>query len=125
MRVNITYKNQKLEVVDTVEYDLDVYCLNLSERLIKVLSTVESLFDINILKENESYQKLRHTLLDVAGEVKRFPKNLLLEPGQKIVWDDEFEDNPDILNTSEDIMIDQKSQKPTLSLIQRLFGGGE
>jgi hypothetical protein len=120
MRIQIVYKNKKLEVVDTVEYDLDVYCKNLSDRLIGVLSNIELLFDIDTLKENESYQRIRHTILDVSGEIKRLSSNLLLEPGQRIVWEDEI-DSPNGEEKKDEVVTEAK--KPTLSLIQRLLFG--
>jgi hypothetical protein len=121
LRVKVTYKNHQLETVSVSEYDLSVYCFEMSDKLIKLLNTIESLLDVSTLKENDAYQKVRHTLLDVAGSVKRLPDNLLLEPGQKIVWEDEIDNIKENENIPEDIVPELKP-KLTLSLIEKLFG---
>jgi hypothetical protein len=123
LKVKIVYKNRQLQVVNVAEYDLDVYCFELSDRLIKTLTVIESMLDVDTLKENEAYQKVRHTLLDIAGQVKRMPDNLLLEPGQKIVWEDEIEEG--IIKDNENVPENLESEpkpKLTLSLIEKLFG---
>lgn len=127
MRVLIQYKNKKLEVTDTVEYDLNDFCQNLSERLIGILSSIETLFDIDTLKENESYLKLRHTLFDVSGSIRRLPLTLVLEPGQRIVWEDELpQPESEIQPEPEPQIQNVKPERVTLNLIQRMFGkGGE
>ena len=112
--MQVVYRNKKLEITDTVEYDLSVYCLEQADRLIKLLNVIESLLEVDTLKENEAYQKIRHTILDVSGNIRRLPDNLLLEPGQKIVWENELVQPEE----SEEI----KPQKLTFNLIQKLFG---
>jgi hypothetical protein len=123
LRVKVIYKNHLLETVNVSDYDLDVYCFELSDKLVKLLGVIEGLLDIKTLKENDAYQKIRHVLLDTAGSIKRLPDNLMLEPGQKIVWEDECNDieNNDISEIKEDIFLESKP-KVTLNLIQRMFG---
>jgi hypothetical protein len=86
--------------------------------LIKTLTKIESLINVDNLSENEVYQRIRHTLLDISGEIKRLPSNLTLEPGQKIIWEEELIQPEENQNT-EPI---EKPQKVTLNLIQRMFG---
>jgi hypothetical protein len=120
LKVQVVYRNKKLEVTDTVEYDLNVYCLEQSDRLVKLLGVIESLLGVDTLKDNEAYQKVRHTILDVSGSIRRLPDNLLLEPGQKIIWEDELTQSEPEENQS--IEQEEKPQKLTMSLIQKLFG---
>lgn len=121
MRVQVVYKNHNLQTVNIAEYDLSVFCLELSNKIIKTLSIIESLLEVDTLKDDEAHQKIRHTLLDAAGSIRRLPDNLLLEPGQKIVWEEELTQS-EIEEENQNIGQEEKPQKLTLSLVQKLFG---
>jgi hypothetical protein len=79
VKVKVDYKNENLDIVDTEQYDIDLYCQKLSDDVIKVLSDIEGLFlskEIPIDSSN-FYRQLKHKIFDVAGSIKRLPNNMI------------------------------------------------
>lgn len=83
--VHVDYKNKLLEDVDSKSYPLNVYCQELRTKLMHTIMDVENVFygyQGNRAKEDwdcesaESFQRIRHKLLDTANAIDRIPNNL-------------------------------------------------
>ena len=83
--VNITYKNRSLESVGQTVYSFSDYCQEQKLNLMHVITDVENAFyslqcdknkdewDTEVL---ETFQRIRHKLLDSANNIVRLPQNL-------------------------------------------------
>lgn len=83
--VNIVYKNRSLESVSQKSYPLSDYCQEQKLNLMHVITDVENAF--YTLQEDrskdewtpeavETFQRIRHKLLDAANSIVRLPQNL-------------------------------------------------
>lgn len=86
MNVKITYRNAKLEPVSTHLYSVKDYCDMLRGDMVKLIADIENAFYLvngNIPKEKwpddvwGAFIRVRHKLLDKAGEIGRLPENLM------------------------------------------------
>lgn len=87
--VKIVYRNEKKEPVFEREYSLNDYCDMLREDLLRIITDVEDvLYIANDNKRKDewsdsvwaSFCKIKHKLLDKAGDIGRLPKNLIEDP---------------------------------------------
>ena len=83
--VHVIYKNKAFDDVSTRTYALTDYCQELRTKLMHTIMDVENSFysyQDNKSKDEwdceamESFQKIRHKLLDAANAVNRIPTNL-------------------------------------------------
>lgn len=83
--VNIVYKNRSLESVSQKSYPLADYCQEQKLNLMHIITDVENAFynmQNNQSKDDwtpdamETFQHIRHKLLDAANSIERLPKNL-------------------------------------------------
>lgn len=84
-RVKITYKNEKMETVCERDYSLEEYLSVLRLDLLRLIIDVEDMgyaMTNGAPKEMWSkevltiFGKIRHKILDKAGEIERLPKNM-------------------------------------------------
>lgn len=82
--VHVVYKNGKQEVVQDVNYELRDYTDMLRADLLRVITNVEDLvYDMNNQRPKEEWPdnvwsgfcRIKHKLLDKAGEIGRLPDN--------------------------------------------------
>lgn len=101
-RVKIVYRNEKLETVCERDYSLSEYSAVLRLDLLKIIMDVEDLLYIStggLPKEMwpsdvlAQFNKIRHKLLDKAGEIERLPKNMKLRQVTDDTVDVMVEDN--------------------------------
>lgn len=83
--VNVTYKNRSLESVNQKNYSLVDYCQEQKLNLMHVITDVENAFYLmqgDRSKDEwdqealETFQRIRHKLLDAANSIVRMPQNL-------------------------------------------------
>jgi hypothetical protein len=83
--VNIVYKNRSLENVSQKSYPLSDYCQEQKLNLMHVITDVENAFyslqgdkskDDWTPEAIETFQRIRHKLLDTANSIVRLPQNL-------------------------------------------------
>jgi len=83
--VNIIYKNRSLESVSQRSYPFADYCQEQKLNLMHIITDVENAFyclQDNQSKESwtpeamETFQRIRHKLLDAANSIERLPRNL-------------------------------------------------
>jgi hypothetical protein len=83
--VDVIYKNRSLESVSKRTYPLIDYCQEQKLNLMHIITDVENAFyDLQDNKSKdewnpdaiETFQRIRHRLLDVANGIERLPKNL-------------------------------------------------
>ena len=86
LKVKITYRNAKLEPVDTQMYDFESYTEILRNDLVKLIADVENAFYIvngNAPKDKwpdevwGAFMRIKHKLLDKAGAIGRLPENIM------------------------------------------------
>lgn len=84
--VKVAYRNRKMEETFSETYPLEQYTELFRDDLHKIISDVESLcYDANDGKSKEEwtdatyygFNKIKHKLLDKAGEIGRLPENLV------------------------------------------------
>lgn len=89
--VQLEYRNKRMEIVSQKECSLGDYTELLKNGLIRFILEVEELtYKATDGKSKQewpddvaaSFQKLRHKLLDMAGEVQRLSENLVIEVAQ-------------------------------------------
>lgn len=81
--VEVTYRNDALEIVKKENYPLETYSKKLVTDLLKVLVDVEDILyeEDGKLKKDWKYgtrtkfEKVRHRILDVAGSLDRLNEN--------------------------------------------------
>lgn len=90
--VRVVYRNKNLVPTYTKTYSLEDYVSMFSDDLRKLISDVEDLcYEANDGKERDewsdktfyAFNKIKHKLLDKAGDISRLPGNLIdmkLEP---------------------------------------------
>ena len=84
MRVKITYRDSRMNVVDTRDYSLSDYAAVMAGGIRAVISDVEDvLYDATKSEKGEwdpetirKFEKIKHKLLDCAGSIERLEKNL-------------------------------------------------
>lgn len=85
--VRVTYKGKDLRPVYTKTYSLDEYTEMLRADLLRIVTDVENLCYIandNRPKEDwsdetfEEFSRIKHKLLDKAGDIGRLPSNIIL-----------------------------------------------
>ena len=83
--VNIVYKNRSLENVSQKNYSLVDYCQEQKLNLMHVITDVENAFyalqgdkskDEWPIEAMQTFQMIRHKLLDSANSIVRLPQNL-------------------------------------------------
>lgn len=83
--VNIVFKNRSLEDVSRRSYALVDYCQEQKLNLMHIITDVENAFysmqgdktkDEWTPEAKETFQRIRHKLLDAANEIVRLPNNL-------------------------------------------------
>lgn len=87
LKVHVTFRNEDMEPVCEEEYNLAEYTEKLRADLQRVIPDVESLVYLLTGKPRSGwgddawriFSRIRHKLLDKAGEVARIPENLELE----------------------------------------------
>lgn len=86
LNVKITYRNARLEPVDTQMYSLSDYTEMMRNDLLKIITDVEDAFysaSGNRHKDEwpddvwASFMKVKHKLLDKAGDIGRLPQNIV------------------------------------------------
>lgn len=89
LRVQLQYRNKDLDIVSERECSLNDYSALLKNGVIRLILDAEDLaYRATGGKSKEqwppdvmsSFMRLRHKLLDMAGEIERLPGNLTLEP---------------------------------------------
>lgn len=85
LKAQITYKNKDMKTVSKCEYDLRDYTDMLSLDLKRIITDIEDLVYIasgskskDGWAENEliAFEKIKHKILDKAGEIGRLPENI-------------------------------------------------
>lgn len=84
MRVRIAYRDSNLDIVDTRDYDIDDYTALLATSIRGAIGDVESaLYDVTQREKSEwdentirCFNRIKHKLLDSAGEVERLSRNM-------------------------------------------------
>ena len=74
LKVRIEYKNENLETVLIKTYPIEDYCNNLSQSLCSLLYMIEDYSQGQI-----EFTDIRRRVLNVAGEIRRLPQNILKE----------------------------------------------
>lgn len=85
LKVNVTYKNRNLKTVQECEYDLSDYATMLGLDLKRIITDIEDM--VYLLNGNKSkddwtedeirsFNKIKHKLLDKAGEIERLPHSI-------------------------------------------------
>ena len=86
--VLVTYRNSRLEPVHTELYSLRDYTDLMRTDLLKVITDIESAFYSMCGNRQKSewpdsvwsdFEKIKHKLLDKAGDIGRLPDNLIEE----------------------------------------------
>lgn len=83
--VRVTYRNNKMEIVDMKVYTLDSYASMLRNDLLRVITDIEDV--IYAAKDNipkdmwddgtwSAYCRLKHRILDKAGAIERLPETI-------------------------------------------------
>ena len=83
--VNVTYRDEKLNPVYEKSYTLEQYTEMLKTDLMRLVTDVEELcYEANDNRPKEewsditwdAFRKIKHKLLDKAGDIGRLPKNI-------------------------------------------------
>ena len=91
LNVKITYRNARLEPVNTQLYPLKDYTELLRNDLLKVITDIEDAFYIATGNQPKSqwpdevwsgFTKVKHKLLDKAGDIGRLSENLIVGDSQ-------------------------------------------
>lgn len=86
MNVQVEYRNAKMELISRQVYDLTDYTSMLKADLLRLITDVEDLcFEVNGNRPKEEWSdeswsafcKIKHKLLDKAGEIGRLPANIV------------------------------------------------
>lgn len=94
--VSVTYRNEKLVPVCQKEYVLDEYTVLIRNDLMRIITDVEdAIYDITGKKKSDwpsdvmqKFEKIKHKLLDKAGEIGRLPANMRIEREQPVYVED-------------------------------------
>lgn len=97
--VKVIYRNGQMEPVYEKEYSLRDYCDMLREDLLRLITDVEDMgYEANNGKKKEDWSdgtwsafcKVKHKILDKAGDISRLPDNLIeYTPKEETAEDDE------------------------------------
>jgi hypothetical protein len=91
--VRVTYRNKDMQPTYTKTYSLDEYTEMLRVDLLRVVTDVETLCYIannNLPKEEwtdetfEEFNRIKHKLLDKAGDIGRLPQNIILRTSEPL-----------------------------------------
>lgn len=91
--VRVTYRNKDMQPTYTKTYSLDEYTEMLRVDLLRVVTDVETLCYIannNLPKEEwtdetfEEFNRIKHKLLDKAGDIGRLPQNIVLRTSEPL-----------------------------------------
>lgn len=74
MKVQIRTRNISLEIIDIKEYEFREFCDLLSQKVCSCLYLVEDCLDPDSPIE---FKDIRSSILDVAGEIRRLPINIV------------------------------------------------
>lgn len=86
LRVRVTYKNEDMKPVCEKEYELDKYTQMIRNDLMRIITDVEDVLycalngqskDEWTSEINAKFRKIKHKILDKAGEVGRLPQNIV------------------------------------------------
>lgn len=86
LSVKVTYRNSRMEPIDTRLYSLDEYTTMLKTDLQRIITDIEDAFYIasgNKHKDEwpdavwSSFIRVKHKLLDKAGDIGRLPENIV------------------------------------------------
>ena len=89
-KVKIVYRNEKLEPVYEKRYGLDEYTEMLKFDLLRLITDVEDIiYECNDGRAKDEWTdsvwlkfcKVKHKILDKAGEISRLPENIYIEEG--------------------------------------------
>lgn len=93
--VRLDYKNKNLEIISQREYSFEDYAELLRSGLTRLILDVEDLaYRATDAKSKEewpddvmsSFNRIRHKLLDMAGEVHRLSDNLVIEQDEEEIY---------------------------------------
>jgi len=76
MKVQIKIRDSELQIVDTKEYEFREFCDLLSRKVTSCLYLVEDCLDE---ESSVEFKDIRANILDVAGEIRRLPLNIIEE----------------------------------------------
>ena len=91
--VKVTYKDKELRPIYTKTYSLSEYTDMLRADLLRIVTDVENLCyaaNNNLPKEDwddgtyEEFNKIKHKLLDKAGDIGRLPSNIVLRTSEPL-----------------------------------------
>ena len=91
--VRVTYKDKDLRPVYTKTYSLAEYTDMLRADLLRIVTDVENLCyaaNNNLPKEDwdegtfEEFNKIKHKLLDKAGDIGRLPSNIMIRTSEPL-----------------------------------------
>lgn len=85
--VTVVYRNEKLAPVCEKEYELSEYTTLIKNDIMRIITDVEdALYEATGKKKSEwppsimvRFDKIKHKLLDKAGEVSRIPENISID----------------------------------------------
>ena len=86
MNVKVEYRNAKMELISEQVYDLTDYTAMLKADLLRLITDIEDLcYSVNGNRPKDEWSdetwstfcKLKHKLLDKAGEISRLPANIV------------------------------------------------
>lgn len=92
LTVKVTYRNARMEPVDTRLYSLEDYTAMLKNDIQKVITDIEDAFYIASGNKHKdewpdevwgSFIRIKHKLLDKAGDIGRIPDNIVYTGGNK------------------------------------------
>jgi hypothetical protein len=103
--VTVTYRNESLVPVCQREYPLDEYTSIIKNDIMRIITDVEdTIYDITGQKKSEwpsgvllKFEKIKHKLLDKAGEIGRLTGNMTYNVETPVYVDDLSEDVRSIL----------------------------
>lgn len=85
LSVKVTYRNAQLEPVHTESYELSDYTAMLRNDIVRTISDIEDVIYVACGNKCRSewpdevwsgFTKIKHKLLDKAGDIERLPRNL-------------------------------------------------
>lgn len=89
MDVKVEYRNAKMDVVSEKTYPLAIYTGMIEADLLRLITDIEDLcYEVNGNRVKDEWSdetwaafcKIKHKLLDKAGEIGRLPDNLVETP---------------------------------------------
>lgn len=85
LRTQVTYKNKSMQTISRCEYSLKDYADMLSLDLKRIITDIEDLVYVATGSKAKAewpetellaFEKIKHKILDKAGEISRLPENI-------------------------------------------------